>query len=105
MNKPTRKIGFNRCKARIWLEGKILTNAGIFHGMRFNVINSPNSLVIVIDPDGKRKIAGKPDRPIIDMSGATITDSFSNYTREVTVEVGRIGISLVLTGVPVELPQ
>ena len=104
MQKQTRKIGLNRGKRRIWLEGAILTDNGINHGQRFNVINSPNSLVIVIDPAGKRKIAGKANRPIIDMSGATITDSFSDVTQVVTVEKGRIGISLVLTGVPVLLP-
>lgn len=97
----TRKIGMNKGKNRIWLEGAVLTDHGIQHGMRFDVINSPNSLVILIDPDGKRKIAGKPDRPIIDMSAATI-DNSEFISRVVKVEQVKMkmGLGLVLTGIP-----
>lgn len=105
MSKVTRKIGLNRGKRRIWIEGNILIDHGINHGDRWNVINSPNSLVILVDPNGKRKVAGTKNRPIIDMSGATITDSFADHTQVVTVEPVKMGmgIGLVLTGVPVEV--
>ena len=99
MQKVTRKIGQNRGKPRIWLEGKILTVNHIHHGMRFNVINSPNSIVIVIKADGKRKIAGKPGRPIIDMSAGTITAS-EFVSNLVSVEAGKLPRSLVITGIP-----
>ena len=46
MNIATRKIGTNRGKRRIWLEGAVLTTAGFKHGMRFNVVNRDNVLSI-----------------------------------------------------------
>jgi len=96
----TRKIGMNRGKPRIWLEGAVLTNANIHHGMRFDIVNSPNSLVIVCKVDGKRKIAGKPNRPIIDMSAGTITAS-EFISKIVKVEKGKHPRTLVITGLPV----
>ena len=102
MAQVTRKIGMNKGKNRIWLEGKSLTAFGIVHGMRFDVVNSPNSLMIMINPEGKRKVAGKPDRPIIDMTAATI-DSSEFVSRVVSLEQGRVlpgntGPVLILTG-------
>ena len=68
----SRKVGTNRGKARIWLEGNELTSNGIKHGMRFDVNPIGNGLAIMISPNGKRKIAGTAARPIIDMSGRTV---------------------------------
>lgn len=73
-----RNIGVNRGKRRIWLQNGELTDNGIFHGMRFDVTPEDNALLITINPDGARKIAGKPDRPIIDMAGKIVTDSFDD---------------------------
>lgn len=67
-----RKIGTNKGKARIWLEGPELTSNGIKHGMRYNVFPVAAGLAIEISPEGKRKIAGTPARPIIDMTGRTV---------------------------------
>jgi DNA (cytosine-5)-methyltransferase 1 len=91
----TRKIGVNKGKRRIWLEGKVLTNAGINHGQRFNIIQSDNMLSIIIDPAGERKIAGGPNRPIIDMSAATITNSFTDDVAAVTVTQSSLGLILM----------
>ena len=91
----TRKIGSNKGKPRVWLEGAILTDNGINHGMRFDVINYPQMLEIVINPQGARKIAGKPDRPIIDMSAATITASFDDSIKTVTVKPTNTGLLLI----------
>jgi len=99
MKQVTRKIGLNKGKRRIWLEGAVLTDNGINHGMRFNVVNQDNALVISIDPDGKRKIAGRVDRPVIDMSAATITDSFADDIKTVTVNPHHNQLALVLTGI------
>ena len=97
MTQVTRKIGMNKGKRRIWLEGAVLTDNGIHHGMRFEVMNNLNSIDIVITATGKRKIAGRPDRPIIDMSAATITNSFSDEITAVIVE--KYGFGLRLTGI------
>ena len=93
----TRKIGMNRGKRRIWLEGAVLSDNDINHGMRFDVLNHDNVLEIRVGPEGKRKIAGKPGRPIIDMSGATITDSFADSVT--VVQVTHTTPGLVLTGI------
>ena len=95
MKTVTRKIGLNRGKRRIWLEGAVLTNAEIYHGMRFDVLNFTNVLRILIRPEGKRKVAGTPARPIIDMSGATVTNSFSDDVTVVEVRPAGIGLKLV----------
>ena len=95
----TRKIGTNKGKPRIWLEGKELTAFGIRHGMRWNVTVAPNTIVIEVDANGKRKIAGTPQRPIIDMTGRTVIGAdFISDTISVTAG-NRKGV-IVLTGLP-----
>ena len=81
MSTLTRKIGMNRGKVRLWLEGSILNTNGFKHGDRFNVENANGRLTITNSPDGKRKIAGKAGREIIDMSAGTITASFPNAVK------------------------
>ena len=68
----TRKVGMNKGRPRIWLEGAELTDNDIKHGMRFNVETFDGIIRIIIDDDGKRKIAGTPARPVIDMTGRII---------------------------------
>lgn len=69
----TRKLGSNRGKTRLWLEGNILSNQGWTTGDKFDVILIDGVLKYVKNPNGKRKVAGKPGRPIID----TNTDKLS----------------------------
>lgn len=61
-----RKIGSNRGAARLWIEGKDLLNNGWKQGDRFNAIFTPFGLTYAKAADGKRKVAGTSDRPIID---------------------------------------
>lgn len=67
-----RKRGMNRGRPRIWLEGKILREAGFFRGAKFKICTHDASLELVFDPEGKRKVSGKADKPIIDIMGATL---------------------------------
>ncbi|WP_425043991.1 hypothetical protein [Primorskyibacter sp. S87] len=70
MKQVTRKIGRNRGKPRLWIEGPALIRAGLDHGNRWDLIPAPSGFDIVRNnPAGKRKIAGRPGRPIIDISG------------------------------------
>jgi len=69
----TRKLGSNRGKTRLWLEGNILSGQGWTTGDRFDVILIDGVLKYVKNPNGKRKVAGKIGRPIID----TNTDKLS----------------------------
>jgi len=88
-----RNIGQNKGRPRIWLEGAILINAGFNHGDRFDVINEPNKLIIKRNPQGKRKISGSHDRPIIDMLGKVIEASFNlEKVSRVDVKKTRDGI-------------
>lgn len=68
----TRNVGMNRGKPRLWIEGKILIDAGLDHGQRWDIVPMPHGFKIVRSPFGKRKIAGKPGRPIIDITGSTL---------------------------------
>ena len=91
----TRKIGLNKGKRRIWLEGKVLTNAGINHGDRFDIAYGYNQLAININPAGSRKISGKIGREVIDMTAATITDAFADHIAAVTVKQTETGLLLI----------
>jgi hypothetical protein len=75
MNTVTRKIGTNRDKPRLWLEGSSLSSQGWKRGDRFNITFAPGSITITRDPAGLRKVAGKGDTPIIDTNTDKITQS------------------------------
>lgn len=71
----TRKIGQNRGKPRLWIEGAHLTAAGFKPGDLFAL--DINGLTISIALDGNRnlptrKVSGKGDKPIIDISGRSL---------------------------------
>jgi hypothetical protein len=86
----------NRGKRRIWLEGNELLQNGIKHGDRYSIISGHNWLSICINSDGRRKVAGAPGRPIIDMTGATVTEAFSDDVEyfEILSTPGNTGIVL-----------
>lgn len=69
-----RNIGQNRGKPRLWIEGKVLVDAGLDHGARWDLVphEDGKGFDVVENADGKRKIAGKPGRPIIDITGKTL---------------------------------
>ena len=59
-------------QSRIWLEGSRLINAGFAHGTRYNVQWTATGATLALDPAGARKVAGTPDRPIIDITGERV---------------------------------
>ena len=69
-----RKIGKNRGVSRLWIEGKSLASSGWSRGQRFDV---------VANTDGKRKVAGTADRPIIDAN----TDKLDVFVGMVSVAI------------------
>ncbi len=93
-----RKIGRNRGKPRLWLEGKYLEIAGLPYGSRWNLVPQADGFDIVRADDGKRKIAGTASRPIIDISGprslgavaecATVTVTFDDGSGLIRVRKG-----------------
>jgi hypothetical protein len=79
----TRKIGTNKGIARIWLEGKILSENGWSHRDGFNVKFSPEHKYIQYtkSPEGLRKVAGKVGREIIDTNSKKITECFGDAVK------------------------
>lgn len=71
----TYRTGLNKGHARIWIEGKRLTDAGWSNGDRFDkAINDAGQLRLTRNPEGRHKIAGTDKRPIIDLCGQWVTD-------------------------------
>jgi|19_taG_2_1085344.scaffolds.fasta_scaffold22642_6 hypothetical protein len=74
MNSKELNIGKNsKGVARLWIEGAFIENAGFKAGERAHIEMVGNSMVITASATGKKKISGKPGRPILDMTGKTVT--------------------------------
>ena len=72
----TRKIGSNRGKRRLWLEGAILLESGFTHKASFRVTATDKGLRIELSADGNRNIAGTQSRPIVDINSDTVLGLF-----------------------------
>ena len=59
-------------QSRIWIEGWRLVGAGFAHGARYNVEWRDTGATLTPDAAGARKVAGTPDRPIIDITGERV---------------------------------
>ena len=59
----------NKGKPRIWIEGKRLIAAGFLRGERFTLTTHDTGIVLKLDAEGSRKVCGKGERPLIDLSG------------------------------------
>ena len=77
VTQATRKLGSNRGKTRLWLEGDILASQGWTTGEKFDVILIDGVLRYVKNTNGKRKVAGKPGRPIIDTNTNALSDTLN----------------------------
>ena len=109
----THKIGLNRGKRRIWIDGKALADAGFTGGTKYFLSHSRyhnwhnNHLHLFALKNNEfegdqllmneqiRKVTGRPDgKPIIDMVGAIVADTFpAGVTHvEVTYDDRRIVI-------------
>ena len=83
LTQVTRKLGSNRGKTRLWLEGNILENHGWTTGDRFDVVMIDGVLKYAKNPAGKRKVAGKVGRPIIDTNTDKISDTLNAKAGEI----------------------
>lgn len=74
-------IGTNHGKgtSRIWIEGKRLVEAGFEVGTRYDRSISSEGIELKANPNGKFKVSGKSDKPIIDISGKAVTDTFAEH--------------------------
>ena len=79
--------------SRVWIEGTRLVAAGFTVGVRYNLTEADGQLILTVAADGQRKVSGKGDKPIIDITGDLIRRVFAGRLT-VTVEyTDRIVIS------------
>lgn len=76
----TRRIGKNRGKARIWIEGKALAAAGWSKGKRFEAAFEAGQITYTASDAGDRKVAGTESRPIIDTNTDKIREALGDAT-------------------------
>jgi hypothetical protein len=76
--------------SRIWLEGAKLGAHGFTHALKFDIAATPGQLIITLSETGKRRVAGTPARPIIDITGETIRTTFSQERIDVEYAYGKI---------------
>jgi len=90
-----RKLGANRGKTRLWLEGKILSAKGWKAGDRFTVAYVDGAVTYVKDPNGARKVAGTSARPIIDTNTDKLSTALNAMTGEF-VNVSSLSASITI---------
>lgn len=82
MNKTvTRKVGVNRGKKRIWIEGTLLVEAGFVRGADYScTMNAPGGGFTLRLGRSGRKVTGKEkadgyQHPIIDLIGDSVAEA------------------------------
>lgn len=86
-------VGINRENARVWLQAKWLIDAGFSQGTVYNVDYSAGQMTI--EPSAKgRKVAGKIERPIIDLNSKKVTKAIAGAS---TVRVVAIQNKIIIS--------
>ena len=82
-------------KPHFWIEGKRLESAGFIAGARYNTVENHvaqvrgnGGFMLVLDPDGKKKVSGSAGRPIIDIVGRDLTKSLLSIGDDVLITYG-----------------
>ena len=97
----SRKLGSNRGERRIWIEGKALTeydwNKGQLYVKEVHECTPAGHLAEIKlfkdSTNGKFKIAGGVDRPVIDLNGKYVTKTFRGYEK-VSVKIYHDAITI-----------
>jgi hypothetical protein len=82
MVEVTRKLGNHRGGKRIWLEGALPLQAGFIAKVTYFELDydeEAGTLTLWTCPEGtkgSRRVSGKGDRPIIDITGQVVQDFF-----------------------------
>lgn len=94
------KVGLNRGKKRIFLEGQKLSREGYAPGMLFNLTVKDDQLQIVLSETGKYKISRRKNRttgdelPVIDITAQEMAELFAEDEQvRVLIQQGRIVVS------------
>lgn len=86
-------VGINRENARVWLQAKWLIDAGFSQGTIYNVEYSAGQMTIQPSTKG-RKVAGKIERPIIDLNSKKVTKAIAGAS---TVRVVAIQNKIIIS--------
>lgn len=98
----TSKLGTTRAgpRSRIWLEGQRLIAAGFRPGAQYTAVWTERTLLLLLG-DGPlpkrvevaevRTVSGKDAKPIIDIVGARVAETFGSRAERVSVSYG-VGI-------------
>jgi hypothetical protein len=92
--KKTLKIGTNRGKPRIWIEGAALSSNGWNNKVNFQAHFEDGKIVYEQTWDGPRAVAGKPDRPIIDTCTPKILECLGDDATHAEIEVTEYRITI-----------
>lgn len=88
------KVGKNKGRPRIWLEGKYLQGLGFKGGKKIAVSFDKGKIEIVGDESGTRTVSERRSRSIIDLNTDDISRAIGNAERvEVECKAGRIVIT------------
>jgi hypothetical protein len=96
MDKHKYMLSTNRgvAHSRIWLEGQRLKAAEFRYGRRFKVEWTPATVTLTLVSDGEApqgrakgygRVSGSVDRPVIDIVGAQVVETFSKAGDNVSV--------------------
>lgn len=94
------KLGTNRGKPRIWIEGAKLSVAGFTRHASYSVCDHADGvLVLKLDDNGLRRVAGRTrnekDIPIIDLTMPWLAEKYpENVKLRAVFEAGKITISI-----------
>lgn len=90
----SRKIGSNRGERRIWIEGKTLSEYGWVKGTPYvKKVYEDGTIALGKSFQGKFKIAGGEDRPVIDLNGKYVTATFKGFEK-VSVRITESSITI-----------
>tara|TARA_R110002020_G_scaffold377378_1_gene588452 strand:+ start:432 stop:734 length:303 start_codon:yes stop_codon:yes gene_type:complete len=81
-------------KPHFWIEGKRLESAGFVAGARYNTVTSHGSFALVLDTDGKKKVSGTVNRPIIDIVGRDLSKSLLRIGDDVLITYSQNSITV-----------
>lgn len=74
------KIGTNKGKRRLWIDGKRLRDAGFVGGTQYRCECLPGAINMALNlgrPGRLRKVTGRPDgKPIVDLLGRDVELAF-----------------------------
>lgn len=93
------KIGTNKDRPRLWIEGVKLAAAGFTRGAAYSIAFEEGRMVLTLNENGERSVSGKTKNareiPILDISLKALEDTFGQDARvRVLFSQGRIEVSL-----------